>query len=190
MFYTSLYGMFLKSFLFPLIIILHSAFSCLWLHCQFSRTVTASLGCAQNFYLFCSMPTTNTSILLLSWFWWQLPHHATSICIYTLVVLLTTKTKLFCPGSTHSNSIAIRLIVECGSMEGEKPPPNLTRSPPRRAKIWTSKKASMKRLCWGSNGGIFTIKINIHFLNFHFPCFAWWWLHCNKNFMEKTIPFM
>jgi len=46
--------------------------------------------------------------------------HATSICLYTFIAIHTAKLSI--PGLTHSNSIKCWLIVECGTLEGEKPP--------------------------------------------------------------------
>jgi hypothetical protein len=46
--------------------------------------------------------------------------HATSICLYTCIVIHTAKLSI--PGLTHLNSIKSWLIVECGALEGEKSP--------------------------------------------------------------------
>ena len=46
--------------------------------------------------------------------------HATSICLYTFIVIHTAKLSI--SGLTHSNSITSWLIVECGTLEGEKSP--------------------------------------------------------------------
>jgi hypothetical protein len=39
--------------------------------------------------------------------------HATSICLYTFILIHTAKLSI--PGLTHSNSITSWLIVECGT---------------------------------------------------------------------------